>query len=162
MIDFWRFNARYTEELYATQPSEHSPGVWNRTQYRPLEGFVVAISPFNFAAIGANLPSAPAILGNTVVWKPSHTAVLANYVTYKILQEAGLPAGVINFIPGDGPILGRTAFSHPMFAGLHFTGSTSTFNTLWKQVCCLLFLVDHHNMDNSHADDRYIGSQQFG
>jgi len=130
--DFWRFGVSYVEELYRTQPPENSQFVWNRMEYRPLDGYVVAISPFNFAAIGANLPSSPAMVGNTVVWKPASTSLLGNYLTYKILEEAGLPPGVINFCPGDGPTFGRGAFHNPNFAGLHFTGSTYTFNIIWK------------------------------
>lgn len=130
-IDFWRFGAKYVEELYSMQPPEHSPYVWNRMEYRPLEGFVAAITPFNFVAIGANLPSSPALVGNTVLWKPAGTALYSNYIVYKILEEAGLPPGVINFIPGRAI---SSTFASPNFAGLHFTGSTPTFQMMWKQI----------------------------
>lgn len=132
--DFWRFGAHFAQELYESQPPVNEKGTWNLTEQRPLDGFITAISPFNFVAIGANLPSSPALMGNTVVWKPSNTALLGNYLMYKILEEAGLPPGVINFLPGDGKVLGEIAFHHPNFAGLHFTGSTATFNAIWKQI----------------------------
>ncbi len=115
------------------QPPLNSPNTWNRLEYRELEGFVLAISPFNFCAIGANLPSAPALMGNTVLWKPASTSVLSNYVTYQVFQEAGLPPGVISFLPCAGKVAGE-AVNHRDFAGLHFTGSTGTFNQLWQQV----------------------------
>ena len=132
--DFWRFGVKYMAELYAQQPVDHTVYNWNRLEYRPLEGFVYAISPFNFAAIGANLSSAPAMMGNVVVWKPSGTSILSNYLLYKVLEEAGLPPGVINFVPEDGPLLSTQLFSSPHFAGLHFTGSTATFKRLWRQI----------------------------
>ncbi|GAB5520235.1 MAG: L-glutamate gamma-semialdehyde dehydrogenase [Rhodothermales bacterium] len=132
LIDFLRFNVKFMEFIYEQQPIS-SPGVWNRTQYRPLEGFVFAVTPFNFTAIQANLPIAPAMMGNTVVFKPSHTATFSAYYTLKLLEEAGLPAGVINMVPGDGPPIGNVAMAHPDLAGLHFTGSTGTFKHLWKQ-----------------------------
>ena len=132
--DFWRFSTRFMADIYAQQPTEHSPGVWNRVDYRPLEGFVYAISPFNFAAIGANLSGSPALMGNTVLWKPSGTAILSNYLLYKVLEEAGLPPGVINFVPEDGPLLSSRVFASPHFAGLHFTGSTKTFRALWQEI----------------------------
>lgn len=133
-IDFWRFNVHYGAQIHALQPTEHSPGVWNRVEYRPLEGFVLAVTPFNFAAIGANLASAPAMMGNTVVWKPSNTALHSNYLMFKIMREAGLPAGVINFLPGNGLPVGAAAFAHRDFAGLHFTGSTATFQSMWSTI----------------------------
>ena len=133
-IDFWRFNVSYAAQAYALQPSEHSPTVWNRVEYRGLEGFVLAVTPFNFAAIGANLASAPALMGNVVVWKPSNTALHSNYLMYKILREAGLPAGVINFLPGHGLEVGAASFAHREFTGLHFTGSTATFQSMWQQI----------------------------
>jgi 1-pyrroline-5-carboxylate dehydrogenase len=106
-IDFFRFNVKFAEEIYAMQPPKNSKGVWNRVEYRPLEGYVVAISPFNFTAIGANLPSSPALMGNVVLWKPASTAILSNYLIYTILKEAGLPDGVINFLPGSGAVIGN-------------------------------------------------------
>jgi 1-pyrroline-5-carboxylate dehydrogenase len=132
-IDFLRLNTKFAEQIYDVQPPLNSPQVWNRMKYRELEGFVVAISPFNFCAIGTNLSAAPALMGNTVLWKPSSTSILSNYRTYEVLLEAGLPQGVISFLPSDGKVIGA-AIDHPMFAGLHFTGSTATFNTLWSQI----------------------------
>lgn len=133
LIDFWRFNVYYMQQIYALQP-ENSRGVLNRSQYRPLEGFVYAISPFNFTAIGGNLPTAPAIAGNVVVWKPASAAVYSNYFIMEILHEAGLPKGVINFIPGRSSEMGIVPFLHPMFAGLHFTGSTTAFRAMYKTI----------------------------
>jgi 1-pyrroline-5-carboxylate dehydrogenase len=133
LIDFLRFNVHFAERIYQEQP-ESAPGVWNRMDHRPLEGFVYAITPFNFTAIGGNLPTAPALMGNTVVWKPSHTAVLSNWYFYQLLREAGLPPGVINFVPGDAVEVSRTLLSHPEFAGIHFTGSTTVFRSLWKTI----------------------------
>jgi 1-pyrroline-5-carboxylate dehydrogenase len=130
VVDFLRFNTKYAEQIYEMQPSKNSTGVWNRSEYRALEGYVVAISPFNFTAIGANLPTAPALMGNVVVWKPSSTAVLSNWVFFKAMREAGLPDGVINFIPGAGSVIGDVVFNHRDFAGVHFTGSTGTFNDI--------------------------------
>ena len=131
--DFLRLNTKFAEEIYAEQPPLHSPGTWNRMTYRGLEGFVAAISPFNFCAIGTNLNMAPAIMGNTTVWKPSNTAALENYVAFNILREAGLPDGVINFLP-CGPSVFEHAVLHPSLAGLHFTGSTRVFSHLWKVI----------------------------
>ena len=147
--DFWRFGVKYMADLYAQQPVDHSPHNWNRMEYRPLEGFVYAISPFNFAAIGANLSSAPAMMGNVVLWKPSGTSILSNYLLYKVLEEAGLPAGVINFIPEDGPLLSSQIFASPHFAGLHFTGSTRTFKHLWRQIA--------DNLDTFRSYPRIVG-----
>jgi 1-pyrroline-5-carboxylate dehydrogenase len=127
-IDFLRFNVKFAEEIYAMQPPRQAKGVWNRLEYRPLEGYVVAISPFNFTAIGTNLPTSPAMMGNVVLWKPASTAILSNYIFFKILQEAGLPDGVINFLPGPGNLIGDVLLNHKSFAGLHFTGSTDVFN----------------------------------
>ena len=132
-IDFLRLNTVFAQDIYAMQPSLNSTNTWNRLEYRELEGFVVAISPFNFCAIGANLPTAPALMGNVCLWKPASTSVLSNYVTYKILLEAGLPPGVISFLPSAGKVAGE-AINHRDFAGLHFTGSTATFNQLWQQI----------------------------
>ncbi len=133
LIDFWRFNAHYLERLYSEQP-QSSPGVWNYVDHRPLEGFVLAITPFNFTAIGANLPTAPALMGNTVIWKPSNTQMLSAHYTMALLEEAGLPPGVINLLPGDGPDVGAPCLASPDLAGIHFTGSTGTFQHLWRSV----------------------------
>jgi 1-pyrroline-5-carboxylate dehydrogenase len=133
LIDFLRFNAAYYEQILQLQPIS-SPGVWNRTEYRPLEGFVLAITPFNFTAIAANLPAAPAMLGNTVVWKPSDTQMLAAYHTMRLFKEAGLPDGVINLVPADGPLAGQTLVPHRDLAGVHFTGSTATFNSIYRTI----------------------------
>ncbi|TDW97262.1 L-glutamate gamma-semialdehyde dehydrogenase [Dinghuibacter silviterrae] len=133
LIDFLRFNVHYLGEIYRQQPIS-SPGVHNRLEFRPLEGFVVAITPFNFTAIAGNLPSAPALCGNVVVWKPSDTQVLAAWWVMKVFKEAGLPDGVINLVYGDGPEFGNAVFAHRDFAGVHFTGSTRTFNHIWKTI----------------------------
>ncbi|MGH7513889.1 MAG: L-glutamate gamma-semialdehyde dehydrogenase [Gemmatimonadales bacterium] len=133
LIDFLRFNVHFAERIYQEQP-DSAPGAWNRMDHRPLEGFVYAITPFNFTAIGGNLPTAPALMGNAVVWKPSHTAVLSNWHFYQLLMEAGLPPGVINFVPGDAIEVSRTLLGHPEFAGIHFTGSTTVFRSLWKTI----------------------------
>ncbi len=133
LIDFWRFNAQYAQEIYADQPLA-SPGVWNMLDYRSLEGFVYAVTPFNFTAIGGNLPGSPALMGNTVIWKPASSAMLSAYYVMKLLEAAGLPPGVINFVPGDaGPISDRLLTQREL-AGVHFTGSTSVFNSMWKTI----------------------------
>jgi len=134
LIDFWRFNVHYANEILADQPIANSPGVWNRTDHRPLEGFVYAITPFNFTAIAGNLPTAPALMGNTVLWKPSPTQQLAAHLTMELLEEAGMPPGVINLLPGDGLDVSAVALRHPDLAGIHFTGSTPTFQHLWSTV----------------------------
>jgi 1-pyrroline-5-carboxylate dehydrogenase len=134
LIDFWRFNVHYARQLLADQPIANSRGVWNRTDHRPLEGFVYAITPFNFTAIAGNLPTAPALMGNTVVWKPSPTQQFAAHFTMQLLEEAGLPPGVINMLPGDGLEVSEVLLSHPDLAGIHFTGSTATFQRLWREV----------------------------
>ena len=134
LIDFLRFNVRYAEELYAQQPPYNSPGVWNRVEYRPLEGFVYAVSPFNFTAIGGNLPGAPALMGNVVIWKPSPSAIASNYLLHQILVEAGLPAGVIQFVPGDAEEVTKAVLDHKQFAALHYTGSTAVFRKLYGQI----------------------------
>ncbi len=134
LIDFWRFNVHYARQILAEQPIRNSPGVWNRTDHRPLEGFVYAITPFNFTAIAGNLPTAPALMGNTVIWKPSPTQQLAASLTMELLEEAGLPPGVINMLPGDGIDVSAVALAHPDLAGIHFTGSTPTFQHLWRTV----------------------------
>ncbi|KAK3686982.1 1-pyrroline-5-carboxylate dehydrogenase [Vermiconidia calcicola] len=132
--DFLRFGVQYAQELYAHQPVHNSPGVWNRVEYRPLEGFVYAISPFNFTAIGGNLPAAPALMGNVVLWKPSPSAMASNWLLYNIFLEAGLPRNVIQFIPGDPVEITKTVLAHPQFAALHYTGSTSVFRQLYGQI----------------------------
>ncbi|HET8836186.1 MAG TPA: L-glutamate gamma-semialdehyde dehydrogenase [Gemmatimonadales bacterium] len=133
LIDFLRFNVYFAERIYQEQPAS-APGAWNRMDHRPLEGFVYAVTPFNFTAIGGNLPTAPALMGNTVVWKPSHTAALSNWHFFELLREAGLPPGVINFVPGDPVAVSRTLLAHSEFAGIHFTGSTAVFQSLWKTI----------------------------
>jgi 1-pyrroline-5-carboxylate dehydrogenase len=134
LIDFWRFNVHYARQILAEQPIANSPGVWNRTDHRPLEGFVYAITPFNFTAIAGNLPTAPALMGNTVIWKPSPTQQFAAHLTMELLEEAGLPPGVINMLPGDGIEVSDVVLHHPDLAGIHFTGSTPTFQKLWGTV----------------------------
>ncbi|MEJ2643111.1 MAG: L-glutamate gamma-semialdehyde dehydrogenase, partial [Desulfosarcinaceae bacterium] len=133
LMDFFRYNSYFARQILAEQPGA-VPGVLNRMQHRPLEGFVFAVTPFNFTAIGGNLPTSPAMLGNTVVWKPASTAVYANYQVMRVLQEAGLPDGVINFLPGPGSTVGPLVMQHPMLAGIHFTGSTTVFNQMWRTV----------------------------
>jgi len=132
-IDFLRFNAAFMVELFHQQP-ESAPGMWNRMDYRPLEGFVFAITPFNFTSIAGNLPASPALMGNTVVWKPAYTQVYSTQVIMEVFKEAGLPDGVINLIYVDGPVAGDVIFNHKDFAGLHFTGSTGVFQQLWKTI----------------------------
>ena len=134
LIDFWRFNVHYAKQIHTDQPIANSPGIWNRTDHRPLEGFVYAITPFNFTAIAGNLPTAPALMGNTVVWKPSPTQQLAASLTMDLLEEAGMPPGVINMLPGDGLDVSKVAMTHPDLAGIHFTGSTPTFQHLWRTI----------------------------
>ncbi|MFL5461880.1 MAG: L-glutamate gamma-semialdehyde dehydrogenase [Gemmatimonadales bacterium] len=148
LIDFLRFNVHYAERIYAEQP-ESAPGVWNRLDHRPLEGFVYAITPFNFTAIGGNLPTAPALMGNAVVWKPSATAMLSNWYFYQLLVEAGLPPGVINFRPGDSIEVSDLLLSDRRLAGIHFTGSTPVFQTLWKSVA--------NNLDRYAGYPRIVG-----
>ena len=133
LIDFLRFNVAFQSQLYAIQP-ESGPGLWNRLQYRPLEGFVFAVTPFNFTAIAGNLPSSAALMGNTVFWKPASTAVHSAYHTMKIFEEAGLPPGVIQFVPGSGRAMGEIVLKDPKLAGIHFTGSTEVFQTMWRVV----------------------------
>ncbi|MGV2385281.1 MAG UNVERIFIED_CONTAM: aldehyde dehydrogenase family protein, partial [Thermobifida fusca] len=134
LADFWRFNVHFARQILAEQPLVHAPGTWNRTDHRPLEGFVYAITPFNFTAIAGNLPTAPALMGNVVVWKPSPTQTLAACLTMELLEAAGLPPGVINLVTGDGVALSEVALTHPDLAGIHFTGSTRTFQYLWRTV----------------------------
>jgi len=132
-IDFLRFNVYFMSEIYTMQPDSNE-GIWNRTEYRPLEGFVFAVTPFNFTAIAGNLPCAPALMGNTIVWKPSNTQIYSAAVIMDLLMEAGLPDGVINLVYADGPVAGDVAFKHPDFTGIHFTGSTGTFQFMWKTI----------------------------
>jgi 1-pyrroline-5-carboxylate dehydrogenase len=148
LIDFFRFNVHYAERIYQEQPGS-SPGVWNRLDHRPLEGFVYAITPFNFTAIGGNLPTAPALMGNTVVWKPAATAMLSNWFIYKLLEEAGLPPGVINFVSGDSVAISERLLSDRRLAGIHFTGSTPVFQSLWKTVAA--------NLDRYAGYPRIVG-----
>ncbi len=131
--DFFRYNAKFMEQIYRNQPTSNSH-TWNRVHYRALEGFVFAVTPFNFTAIGANLATAPAIMGNTVVWKPASTSILSNYYLMQLYKEAGLPDGVINFVPSKGSVIGKVVLAHESLAGLHFTGSTGTFNSMWKTI----------------------------
>ncbi|ADP82616.1 L-glutamate gamma-semialdehyde dehydrogenase [Pseudofrankia inefficax] len=133
LIDFWRFNVTFARQILAEQPAS-SPGVWNRADYRPLEGFVYAITPFNFTSIAGNLPTAPALMGNVVLWKPSPTQQLAAHFLMGLLEAAGLPPGVISMLPGDGRAVSAVALTEPDLAGIHFTGSTATFQQLWRQV----------------------------
>ncbi len=133
LIDFLRFNVHYAERIYQEQP-ESAPGMWNRMDHRPLEGFIYAITPFNFTAIGGNLPTAPALMGNAVVWKPAGSATLSNWHFFRLLEEAGLPPGVINFVPGDAVEVSRLLLADRRLAGIHFTGSTPVFQSLWKTV----------------------------
>jgi 1-pyrroline-5-carboxylate dehydrogenase len=148
VIDFWRFNVYFAERLFKDQPVSDR-GIWNRIEYRPLEGFVWAVTPFNFTSIGANLPTAPAIVGNTVVWKPASTAVLSSYYNFRLLEAAGLPPGVINFLPGDAGAISNAVLSDPDLAGIHFTGSTGVFQGMWRTV--------GQNIANYHVYPRLVG-----
>lgn len=147
-IDFLRFNAYFTSEIYKDQPHS-SPGIINRFEYRPLEGFVFTVTPFNFTALASNLNMAPVVMGNTVVWKPATTSLLSSYYLMKVFREAGLPDGVINFIPGPGSLIGKQALSHRDLTGIHFTGSTSTFNNIWQQASA--------NIGNFKSYPRIVG-----
>ncbi len=148
LIDFWRFNPHYAQELYAEQPiSDHS--MWNQIDYRPLEGFVYAVTPFNFTAIGGNLPTAPALMGNVVLWKPASSAIPSAYAIMRLLEAAGLPPGVINFIPGDAVTISEVVLNHPDLAGVHFTGSTAVFNDMWRTI--------GQNMDRYRSYPRIVG-----
>ncbi|MFM7565380.1 MAG: L-glutamate gamma-semialdehyde dehydrogenase [Flavobacteriales bacterium] len=148
MIDFFRFNVQFMTQIYQDQPVS-APGIWNRIEYRPLEGFVFAVTPFNFTAIAANLCAAPAMMGNVVVWKPADSQVYSAQVIMELFQEAGLPPGVINMVTVDGPTAGEVVFNHPEFAGLHFTGSTSVFKHLWKTI--------GNNIDTFKSYPRIVG-----
>ncbi len=147
-IDFLNFNAYFITEIYKEQPHSQ-PGIINRIEYRPLEGFVFTVTPFNFTAIASNLNMAPALMGNTSVWKPATTSLLSNYFLMKIFQEAGLPDGVINFIPGPGNLIGKTVLGHRDMTGIHFTGSNNTFNSLWQMAA--------QNMANYRSYPRIVG-----
>ncbi len=148
LCDFFRYNVQYMTEIYTQQP-ESVPGIWNRLEHRPLEGFIFAITPFNFTSIAANLPAAPAMLGNTVVWKPAETQIYSAHVIMDIFEAAGLPAGVINLVFADGPVAGDLIFSHREFAGLHYTGSTGVFNKLWQTI--------GDNLPNYRSYPRIVG-----
>jgi 1-pyrroline-5-carboxylate dehydrogenase len=148
LIDFWRFNVKYMTRIYEEQPVS-SPGVWNRLEYRPLEGFVFAVTPFNFTAIGGNLTTSTALMGNTVVWKPSSTAAYSAYFVVKLLEEAGLPPGVINLVYGSGAEIGDPVLASPDLAGIHFTGSTAVFNGMWRTVAA--------NLENYRNYPRIVG-----
>lgn len=147
-IDFFRFNNYYAGNLYSEQPSS-TPDQLNRVEYRPLEGFIMAVTPFNFTSIASNLNMTPALMGNTTIWKPSGTALLSNYHIMQIAMEAGLPAGVVNFLPGKGSLIGNVALNNPNLAGIHFTGSTATFQGLWKGVGM--------NINNYRSYPRLVG-----
>ncbi|KAG8863803.1 1-pyrroline-5-carboxylate dehydrogenase [Tulasnella sp. 330] len=149
LADFLRFGVKYVEELYAQQPPKNSPGVWNRVEWRALEGFVLAVSPFNFTAIGGNLPGAPALVGNVVVWKPSPAATYSNYLLHQVFTEAGMPPGVIQFVPGPPPEVVAQCIAHRDFAALHFTGSTFVFKKLWKDIAA--------NVDKYKSYPRIVG-----
>src|SRR5215470_4828682 len=148
LIDFWRFNAKYAEELYRMQPKS-GPGMWNMLELRPLEGFVFALTPFNFTAIAGNLPMSPALMGNTVVWKPAEAALLSAWQIFQLLEEAGLPPGVINFVPGLAHDKTNVILDHPDLAGIHFTGSTDVFRMMWKRVA--------DNIDRYKTYPRLVG-----
>lgn len=149
MVDFLRFNVKYMAEIYEQQPPISAKGVWNRLEQRPLEGFIFAITPFNFTAIAGNLPASAAMMGNVVVWKPAETQIYSAHLLIQIFREAGLPDGVINLIYVDGPTAGEVVFNHPDFAGLHFTGSTKVFKNLWK--------IIGNNIDRYRSYPRIVG-----
>lgn len=148
LIDFFKFNVQYMTDIYKQQP-ESLPGVWNRMEYRPLEGFVLAITPFNFTSICGNLCAAPALMGNVVVWKPANSQIYSAHVIMQLFKDAGLPDGVINIVYASGPVIGDVVFKHPDFAGLHFTGSTGVFKNLWKTIA--------NNIDNYKSYPRIVG-----
>ncbi|MFJ7202569.1 L-glutamate gamma-semialdehyde dehydrogenase [Streptomyces sp. NPDC098789] len=149
LVDFWRFNVHFARQILAEQPVANSAGVWNRSDHRPLEGFVYAITPFNFTAIAGNLPTAPALMGNVVLWKPSPTQTHSAVLLMELLEAAGLPKGVINLVTGDGIAVSEVALNHPELAGIHFTGSTKTFQYLWKTV--------GNNIENFKSYPRLVG-----
>src|SRR6266851_4176650 len=148
LVDFWRYNVKYLTRIYAEQPTS-APGVWNRLEYRPLEGFVFAVTPFNFTAIGGNLPTSVALMGNTVVWKPASTAAYSAHFLMKLYEEAGLPPGVINLVYGSGAEIGDPVLASPDLAGIHFTGSTAVFNGMWRTVA--------GNLENYRNYPRIVG-----
>src|SRR5689334_22402524 len=148
LIDFWRFNAAFAQDLYRMQPKS-SPGMWNMMELRPLEGFVFALTPFNFTAIAGNLPMAPALMGNTVVWKPAEAQLLAAWQIYQLLEEAGLPPGVVNFVPGLPHGSTNTILDHGALGGIHFTGSTDVFRMMWKRVA--------ENLERYRSYPRLVG-----
>ena len=150
LIDFWRFNPFYARQIYEDlQPPVSPSSMWNSSEVRPLEGFVFSVTPFNFSSIAANLPSSAAIMGNTGVWKPSRNSYVSNYLLMRLMMDAGLPAGVINFIPGKASMVGDTVLAHPMLAGIHFTGSTSVFRKMWRDVA--------NNLENYRSYPRVVG-----
>ena len=149
LIDFWRFNAQYAEQILTEQPPLNSPGVWNRMDHRPLDGFVFAVSPFNFSSIALNLPTAPAFMGNTTIWKAATTSALSCWRLYQILEEAGLPGGVINLVHGRGAAIGEAVLAQKELGGVHFTGSTGVFNGMWRAI--------GNNMDNYGQYPRIVG-----
>lgn len=148
LADFWRFNCAFAQDLYGEQPIS-DPGMWNQLEHRPLEGFVYAVTPFNFTAIGGNLPSAPALMGNVAIWKPAASAMLSSWYVFRLLEEAGVPPGVINFLPGDPAPLSDVLLADPHLAGVHFTGSTAVFNGMWKTIGA--------NMASYRAYPRIVG-----
>lgn len=149
MIDFLRFNVQFMTEIYSEQPAHNSKGIWNRMEYRALEGFIFALTPFNFTAIAGNLPTSAAMMGNVVVWKPANTQIYSANVLMKVFMEAGVPPGVINLVYVDGPTAGEVIFKHPDFAGIHFTGSTSVFQNVWKEI--------GNNISNYKTYPRIVG-----
>ena len=150
LIDFWRFNSDYCRQIYEDlQPPVSPSSMWNSSEVRPLEGFVFSVTPFNFSSIAANLPSSAAIMGNTGVWKPSRNSYVSNYRLMKLMMDAGLPAGVINFIPGKASVVGDICMSHPELAGVHFTGSTAVFRKMWKDIA--------NNLENMRSYPRIVG-----
>ena len=149
LIDFWNFNCYYAEEIYKQQPMYSPEGTKNQTEHRPLEGFVFAVTPFNFTSIAANLPSAPALMGNTAIWKPASSTVYPAHFIMQLFKEAGLPDGVINLLPGSGSIVGNQVLSHPKLAGIHFTGSTGVFQGMWKHI--------GQNINNYESYPRIVG-----
>ncbi|MCK4873124.1 MAG: aldehyde dehydrogenase family protein, partial [Phycisphaerales bacterium] len=148
LIDFFRFNCKYMQELHEKQPLSVK-GIWNQLEFRPLDGFVYAITPFNFTSIAGNLPHSPALMGNTVIWKPSRTTILSNYYIMRLFEAAGVPAGVINFCPGNSAAITNTLLASPNFAGIHYTGSTEVFQTLWKQAS--------NNLEQYNSYPRIVG-----
>jgi len=149
LADFLRFNVSFMEQIYTEQPTRHNPGTWNRIDYRPLEGFIFAVTPFNFTAIAGNLPTSAAMMGNVVLWKPASTSMLSSWYVMHILQEAGLPAGVINFIPGPGREIGQMVLKNDNLAGIHFTGSTTVFKGMWQTIA--------KNIDHYRTYPRLVG-----